>query len=199
MNATAILEKIQEDARQNAVTILHEANDRADKLRRESDKRIANAKAQAENQAKADGEVEEQRLIRMAELDERKRVLAAKRQLIVRAFDKALERMKAMPGDKARAFLLGMVAQLAAGDERLIPGADNCAWLDDQFLKDANAEMQKRGRKAELTLDDHKREGVSGLILAKADTEINCSYEAILNSQRLELEADVAQALFPAK
>ena len=61
MNATAILEKIQEDARQNAVTILHEANDRADKLRRESDKRIANAKAQAENQAKADGEVEEQR------------------------------------------------------------------------------------------------------------------------------------------
>ena len=176
MNATAILEKIQEDARQNAVTILHEANDRADKLRRESDKRIANAKAQAENQAKADGEVEEQRLIRMAELDERKRVLAAKRQLIDRAFDKALERMKAMPGDKARAFLLGMVAQLAAGDERLIPGADNCAWLDD-----------------------HKREGVSGLILAKADTEINCSYEAILNSQRLELEADVAQALFPAK
>ena len=69
MNATAILEKIQEDARQNAVTILHEANDRADKLRRESDKRIANAKAQAENQAKADGEVEEQRLIRMAAAD----------------------------------------------------------------------------------------------------------------------------------
>ncbi len=197
MNATAILEKIHEEAKANAAAILQEANDRAEKLRTASDTKIASAKDEMEKKAKADGLVEEQRLIRMEELDERKRVLAAKRSLIDRAFDAALQKMKKMPAKDARAFLLGMITEVAEGDEQIVVGAEDAAWFDDAFVTEANEAMKKAGRKAELTLATEKRAGVSGLILTRDDTEINCSYASILDSRRLEMEAEVAQVLFP--
>ncbi len=197
MNATAILEKIHEEAKANAAAILQEANDRAEKLRTASDTKIASAKDEMEKKAKADGLVEEQRLIRMEELDERKRVLAAKRSLIDRAFDAALQKMKKMPAKDARAFLLGMITEVAEGDEQVVVGAEDAAWFDDAFVTEANEAMKKAGRKAELTLATEKRAGVSGLILTRDDTEINCSYASILDSRRLEMEAEVAQVLFP--
>ena len=217
MNATAILEKLQEEAKENAAAILQDANDRAEKMRTASDAKIASAKADMEKKAKADGLVEEQRLIRMEELDERKRVLAAKRSLIDRAFDAALQKMKAMPADEARAFLIRLIAEVAEGDEQVIIGAEDAAWFNDAFVSEANAALKKAGRKGELTLATEqrkgvtlkkagreeevtlaaeRRKGVSGLILAKDDTEINCSYAAILDSKRLEMEAEVAQVLF---
>ena len=87
--------------------------------------------------------------------------------------------------------------ELAEGGETLIVGADNDGWMDDQFLQDANAALAAKGKTAALTLGSEKRKGVSGLILAKHDTEINCTYEAFLTSERLEMEAQVAQTLFP--
>ena len=134
MNATAILEKIQEEAKTNAAAILQEANDRAEKMHTASDAKIASAKADMEKKAKADGLVEEQRLIRMEELDGRKRVLAAKRSLIGRAFDGALQKMEAMSAKEARTFLLEMIQQVAEGDEKIIVGADHDAWFDDTLL-----------------------------------------------------------------
>ncbi len=199
MNATAILEKIQEEAKVNAAAILQEANDRAEKMRTASDAKIASAKAEMEKKAKADGLVEEQRLIRMEELDGRKRVLAAKRSLIERAFDGVLQKMEAMPAKEARTFLLEMIQQVAEGDEQIIVGADHDAWFDDTFVTAANEALKKAGRKAELSVASEKRSGVSGLILAKDDTEINCGYASILESKRLEMEAEVAQVLFPEK
>ena len=55
MNATAILEKLQEEAKENAAAILQDANDRAEKMRTASDAKIASAKADMEKKAKADG------------------------------------------------------------------------------------------------------------------------------------------------
>lgn len=63
---------------------------------------------------------------RMAELEERKLLLRDKRTMIDRAFQKALERLLAMPSDKARAFLVETVAQSAAGDETVIARCRPC-------------------------------------------------------------------------
>lgn len=197
MNANAILEKILEDASASAAAILKDANDRAAQLRTVTDEKIARARKQTTDLAETDAAEAKGRMERMADLDERKLLLADKRVMIDRAFDLALAKMKAMPAKEARAYLLEQVAELADGTETIIPGGDNTSWLDGNFLADANAALVNAGRPGHLTLAQEKRPGVSGLILAKAQTEINCTYESLLNSQRLELEADAAQKLFP--
>lgn len=197
MNAQAILDKILQDAKESASATLRDADDRAKEMEAAADKRIAAARAKTEAQARQDAEAATARMQRMAELDERKLLLADKRRMMDRAFELALAKMKAMPAKQARAFLLDALTELAEGGEALIVGADNDGWMDDQFLQDANAALAAKGKTAALTLGSEKRKGVSGLILAKHDTEINCTYEAFLTSERLEMEAQVAQTLFP--
>ena len=197
MNAQAILDKILQDAKESASATLRDADDRAKEMEAAADKRIAAARAKTEAQARQDAEAATARMQRMAELDERKLLLADKRRMMDRAFELALAKMKAMPAKQARAFLLDALTELAEGGETLIVGADNDGWMDDQLLQDANAALAAKGKTAALTLGSEKRKGVSGLILAKHDTEINCTYEAFLTSERLEMEAQVAQTLFP--
>lgn len=198
MNAQAILDQILADAKENASAILNDANDRAAQMRKASEKKIAEARAAAASQAEADAVVDKQRMERMAELDERKRILSDKRALIDRAFEGALARMKAMPAAQARSYLLDVVVSVAGGTEKVIVGAENDSWFDDSFVASANEALSAQGKPGRLTLETGRKSGVSGLILAQRDTEINCTYDALLSSRRLEMEAEVAQVLFPA-
>ena len=186
MNAQAILDKILEDAKENASAVLKDANDRAGAMRKATEVR-----------AREDAQAAAVRMERMAELDERKLLLKDKRDMMERAFSLALDKMKAMPAKEARAFLLSTLTELADGDEELIVGAESDGWMDKAFLPDANAALTAAGKPGNLTLAKEKRAGVSGLILARHDTEIHCTYQALLDSRRLEMEAQVAQMLFP--
>ena len=197
MNAQAILDKILEDAKENASAVLKDANDRAGAMRKATEERIATARANTEARAHEDAQAAAVRMGRMAELDERKLLLKDKRDMMERAFSLALDKMKAMPAKEARAFLLSTLTELADGDEELSVGAESDGGMDKAFLADANAALTAAGKPGKLTLAKEKRAGVSGLILARHDTEIHCTYQALLDSRRLEMEAQVAQMLFP--
>ena len=120
MNAQAILDKILEDAKENASAVLKDANDRAGAMRKATEERIATARANTEARAHEDAQAAAVRMGRMAELDERKLLLKDKRDMMERAFSLALDKMKAMPAKEARAFLLSTLSELADGDEELI-------------------------------------------------------------------------------
>ena len=113
MNAQAILDKILQDAKESASATLRDADDRAKEMEAAADKRIAAARAKTEAQARQDAEAATARMQRMAELDERKLLLADKRRMMDRAFELALAKMKAMPAKQARAFLLDALTELA--------------------------------------------------------------------------------------
>lgn len=197
MNAQAILDKILEDAKENASAVLKDANDRAGAMRKATEERIATARTRTQAQAQEDAKAAAVRMERMAELDERKLLLRDKREMMGRAFDLALKKMQAMPPKQAREFLLATLTELADGDEQLVVGAQSDGWMDASFLAQANAALTAAGKPGKLTLAKEKRPGVSGVILARHDTEIHCTYQALLDSRRLELEAQVAQTLFP--
>ncbi len=197
MNAQAILDKILEDAKETASATLRDANDRAAEMKKSTDAKIAAAREQMEKRAAQDAAAAADRMARMAELDERKLLLADKRKMMDRAFEMALQRLEAMPPKKARAFLLSTLAELAEGGEEIIVGADNDGWMDQSFLKDANAALVSAGKPGSLTLSGERRPGVSGLILAKNDTEIHVTWASLLGSRRLEMESQVAKTLFP--
>ena len=196
MNANAIQEKILSDARTSASDIMRDANEKAARLRDAAEKRMAAAHSRLMMQASEDAEAARLRMERMEELEERKRLLSDKRALI-EAFAQALDKLEAMPPQQARAFLMTEAAAVADGDETVILGSKNPGWFDDKFLADLNTLLQKQGKPGQLTLGNETRDGETGLILAKNGMEISCTFASLLDSRRLDMEADIAAILFP--
>ena len=80
---------------------------------------------------------------------------------------------------------------------KVILGSKNPGWFDDKFLADLNTLLQKQGKPGQLTLGNEKRDGETELILAKNGMEISCTFASLLDSWRLDMEADIAAILFP--
>ena len=190
MNANAIQEKILSDARTSASDIMRDANEKAARLRDAAEKRMAAAHSRLMMQASEDAEAARLRMERMEELEERKRLLSDKRALIDEAFAQALDKLEAMPPQQARAFLMTEAAAVADGDETVILGSKNPGWFDDKFLADLNTLLQKQGKPGQLTLGNEKRDGETGLILEKNGMEISCTFASLLDSRRLDVEAE---------
>lgn len=197
MNANAIQEKILSDARTSASDIMRDANEKAARLRDAAEKRMAAAHSRLMMQASEDAEAARLRMERMEELEERKRLLSDKRALIDEAFAQALDKLEAMPPQQARAFLMTEAAAVSDGDETVILGSKNPSWFDDKFLADLNTLLQKQGKPGQLTLGNETRDGETGLILEKNGMEISCTFASLLDSRRLDMEADIEAILFP--
>ena len=120
MKADAITSRILDDARKEASQGLREVHDRVEKMRRENEETMAQKREQALAKAREDAIELRDRMLRMAELDQRKEYLGMKRQGMDDAFDQALSQMRGMQVDQARRFLSGLLADAAQGAEELI-------------------------------------------------------------------------------
>lgn len=198
MNAQAILDRIQEDAKAAASTILQEASQRADALKQGSEQRMAAKRAETLAQAKQDAKEAAGRMERMAELDQRKLMLADKRKLMDQAFRLALTKLHQLPADQARALFLQTLLQAAEGGEQLMVGAIHPEWFDEDFLNKANQQLHSAGKTPLTAAADTGSRPYYGFTLLRGDMETDCSMEAMLEEKRLSLESHVAQILFPA-
>lgn len=196
MNADAITSKILEDARQSASQTLKEADERADKLHEQSEHSLAQGRSDAMEQARRDCADLRDRMMRMAELDQRKELLAMKRTVIDTAFDFALKRMQEMPADKARAFMEKTLVSLASGDEGVIVSKGDEKVFDEGFVAHVNELLKKAGKRGALKYTGEVRDAGGGILLRRGGMEINITYPAVLSEKRAELEAEVAGILF---
>ncbi len=195
MNAQPILARIEKDARDAAAELLREAQNRAEALRKASESKIEAGRAAAMEQARKDAVALDDRMDRMAKLDARKALLASKRTVLDEAFAKALEKMRAMPESQAKDFGLTQILEVAQGDETLVPDA-SAKWCNQQFVDEANEALKKVSKQAKLTLSKEPRALGDGFLLLRHGMEINCSYQAALETRRLDMEAEIAALLF---
>lgn len=195
MNAEAITTKILEDARAQAAMTLSEAKHRADTLRRQGEAAIEQKKQESEKQADTQASQLRERMLRMAELDQKKALLTVKRQVIDQAFEDALKRMTGMTDEQKRGYIHNLVLESAQGGEELIPSSEDKALFDQTFIAKLNDSLQKAG-KAPITLKDESRPLGGGFVLKQGGLEINCAFRAVLGQARSALEAEVAAVLF---
>jgi hypothetical protein len=196
MNAEAILNKIEEDARQTAEQTLADAKAKAEGMKTASREKIEGMHKTMLSQAEKDGEALTQRLLRMAELDDRKELLGKKRALMDEAFALAGQKMLAAPDADKRAFFLRQIVKLAAGSETLAVGADGAGWFDEGFTAQANAALASAGKPGNLTLDPQMRAGCAGVILTANGAETRCTFDALLDEARSALEQQAAAGVF---
>ena len=190
------------------------------------------AQAQAEAQAilergEKEAALRRERLHSMAQLEARKAALAAKQEMVERAFDLALQKLVDLP----EADYIALLARLAVeasrtGREQVIFSQKDRARYGKQVVTTANEILAKRvspklpeeltasragaildrvvtGASAVLsgtgmlTLAEESRPMAGGLILRDGRVETNCSFEVLIRLQRGALSAEVAQVLFP--
>ena len=191
------LEKIEAKLRQDAQA-------EAERLTAEADAQTAQIAAQAEAQARQESEAilsrgkkaAQERLERLssaAGMETRKLELAAKQEMLERAFQLALDDLCALPAEQYQQLLVALLKKASAtGREQVIFSPKDRQALGQQTVDAANAAMSAR-----LTLSEQTRPIRGGFILADGDVELNCAFETLVRLQREKLEKAAVQILFP--
>ena len=176
----------------------------------EIDRVLGEARAEAEKiaaryQAQADAEAadldaknkkaaaeREERLAGTAQMEARKAALAAKQEMVEKAYDLALRKLCAMPEKEYTAVLASLLAQASStGKEEVIFSAADRRKVGKAAVEQANQEGGKK-----LTLSGETRELSGGFILRAENVEVNCAFDTLVRLQKAETAGEVVKKLF---
>jgi V/A-type H+-transporting ATPase subunit E len=192
-----IIDRIDADSAAECAEIAAEAERQCEDIKAEYSKAEQDAYWKIVNEGAKDAEQRVERLGSVAKLEARKQILAAKQELVTRAFERAAELIAQLPTDRYVNFLVKLAVQASVdGAERLIFSREDAARVGKRVCDGANAELTQLGRTAKLTLSDAPGAFKGGFILTSGDVETNCTAHSLVSQYRNELSSAVAEALF---
>ena len=189
-----IVARIGNEAGAQAQAILDEAAARERELEASYAKAAGEEYRSMVSAAQKECEADAGRVMRVAEMDRRKELLALKQDMISEAFGLAQEKLAAMQGDEYVKFLVRLAVKAAGpGERELIMNGRDRAAVGAAVVSKANAELCGS---TVLSLSEEMREIAAGLIVKAGGIEVNCSVESPLASCRAELSSTLAQIMF---
>lgn len=159
--------------------------DAADLLAR-AEKDAADKRARATAAAEESARLTRARKVKIAELDAGKVTLAARRQLIGRAYGLAAERIAVLPDDEYRTFFGALVRKYAEPGDRVIVSARDRQRLDKDWLAAV---------RADVTLVLSETDFMGGVILSNGVCDKNLTIETLVDESRAATETHVAALL----
>ncbi len=199
---------MKEGAERITKRILEDAHAAAEKIREESAEKAASAESEARQKAerrqetileqgRKDAEEQKRRIIGVAELEARKELLSAKQEMIGEAFQKSLEQLTGQDDRDYLSVIREMLLNFVeTGTETVIFSERDLKRISDDFWKEINNEVSGKDKQGDLKLSEETRNIKGGFILQSDGVEVNCSFEALLEMKRDELEPELAAILF---
>ena len=188
-----IIAHIQADADAQAAEILARADARCAEIRETYEQKAKEAYAETiragvkENQDRLDS------MERLANMEGRKAILALKQDMVARSFERAVEKLVALPEAQYVALLSKLaVGASVSGDEEIVLNARDKKAVGDKLIKAANAKLG--GGHLSLAGDTGSFRG--GLILRRGNIEVNCTAELLVDLCREDMAAELAGVLF---
>ena len=187
-----ITQRIASDAQAEVDRILGDARDEAGRI-------AANYRAQADAEAaelaakneKAAAEREE-RLVSAAQMEARKVQLAAKQEMVEKAYIQALDKLCALPEEQYVAILADLLVKASSnGKEEAVFSQEDRERVGEAAVAKANELSGKQ-----LRLSDETQPIRGGFILKDKNVEVNCTFETLVRLQKAETAGAVAQKLF---
>lgn len=192
-----ITARITADAAAEVKATRAESEGRCAQIRAENERRAQNEYERLVAEGAKETEQRAQRMDRTASLEARKSILSMKQEQVQRAFDLAKKKIASLPEQDYVGFLARQAAAAAiTGQEELIFSADDRARVGARVVKSANALLSGTDKYPMLTLGEATRPMSGGLILKQGDIEVNCTVDTLLELQRGQLAAQVAEVLF---
>ena len=187
-----ITQRIASDAQAEVDRILGDARDEAGRI-------AANYRARADAEAaelaakneKAAAEREE-RLVSAAQMEARKVQLAAKQEMVEKAYIQALDKLCALPEEQYVAILADLLVKASSnGKEEAVFSPEDRERVGEAAVAKANELSGKQ-----LRLSDETQPIRGGFILKDKNVEVNCTFETLVRLQKAETAGAVAQKLF---
>lgn len=186
-----IKKKIEAEARQEADTVLQRAQEERDRI-------LADADLQAEKLVhtyEKRYQEEEPEILRrrkiVAGLDVRRLELGARRDLIARAFDAALDHLRSLPAEKYNSLVSALLENaLETKTEEVRVGRK------EKIITASWIETFNKTHGTTLTLSGEKLSETGGFVLSQGRVDVNCTFDMLVHSLVEDLEADVVERLF---
>ena len=138
-----------------------------------------------------------ERLGSVAQLEARKLQLAAKQEMLEKAFELAYQKLLSLPEDPYAQLLTRLaVGASTTGSEALIFSQTDRSRYGKRVVIAANEQLGKEGRPGNLTLSEESRDFQGGLYVQDGNVETNCTFRALIRLQRQNTAKDVAAVLF---
>ena len=184
-----ITQRIEADAQAEIDRILSEAREEADQITGRYKAQAASLAARNEKSA-----VErEERLVSVAQMEARKVQLAAKQEMVEKAYDLALEKLCAMPDARYTEVLAGLLVQASSnGREEAIFSPEDRERVGKAAVDKANAASGKQ-----LKLSKETRPLKGGFVLRDENIEVNCTFDTLVRLEKAETTGAVVKKLFP--
>lgn len=132
-----------------------------------------------------------ERLCSAAEMESKKLTLAARQEVLSEAYELALEKLCAISGEEYVAMLTDLAMKASRDGGALLFSDKDRAAVGEEVVSRCNA----AGRHLVLSADTAPIR--AGFILDEGETEVNCSFEALVHAVRQRTEREVAALLFP--
>ena len=191
-----ITRQIIAEAEAECSSIAAEAAAKCAEIKAEYDKKADEIFSATVKAGSEEIEAESKHIERNARLAARKTVLAAKQEMVDKAFELAGRKLRGIDDDKYIAWLAGIAAEAASeGDEEIVLDEQDKA-IAAKLLEKANGILAGQGKKAELKLGYTAKDIGAGLILRRGDITVDCTVAEMLAASRKELASEVASKLF---
>ena len=188
-----LTQQITADAQVEIDAILAEAQEKANAITADYAQRAEKAAAERLTKGTEAATLREERLISMADMERRKDLLAAKQDMVSKAFDKALEQLCNLSDEDYVAMLAKLAAAASvSGKEQLIFSQKDRTRVGNAVVIAANEALNG----GQLTLAEQTRPMSGGFILSDGAIEVNCTFETLIRLQRGEIAGEVANVLF---
>ena len=188
-----LTQQISAEAQTEIDAILAEAKEKADAITADYSQQAEKAAAERRAKGEEAAAQREERLIAMADMERRKALLAARQDMVGKAFDKALEQLCNLSDGEYIALLTKLaVSAASSGKEQLIFSEKDRGRVGEAVVLAANKALEN----GNLTLSEQTRPMSGGLILSDGAIEVNCTFETLIRLQRGEMAGEVAGVLF---
>lgn len=197
MSADKIIEKILEKANEDVALIEQETAEKVQSSVAAIERCTELTLNALKNKEKADVEEVHRRSQLMTRLDSRKNILAVKRKVIDEVFDKARTALDTLDESRYEALVTKIVVNGSeTGTEKLqVPEKDMKRYRDG-LLNKLNAALKEAGKIGELTLDETPASFNSGVMLIGEMSDVNGSFDVLIDDAREKYEREVAEMLF---
>ena len=188
-----ITNRIEADARAEIERILGEAREEAERILAQGHAQAEAEKAELTTRNKRIAAEREERLVSMAQMEARQVSLAAKQEMVEKAYALALEKLCAMPDDRYTQVVAALLVQAAPdGRGEVIFAPEDAKRIGEAAVAQANKTLN-----GTLILSEEVRPIRGGFILKNGNVEVNGSFETLVRLQRAQTAGAVAKTLFP--
>ena len=195
MNAEQVVEKILSQAKAEAAAIVADAQDKVAAQRSALEAELAEFDTKTTELADRAAEDKLQRMLAGARMNNAKRLLAARVQLIDDIFAQARQAVNQLPDEAYLSLMMTLMKQaVETGDEEVIVGKGETR-IPADFIKRVNRELGT-GFKGSLRLAETKADIGGGFMLARGKVRINAATEVLIERLRESMEIELSRELF---